>query len=82
MRRLPQSDSSAVGLHDPDTREEETAQRSFLSSFGITGTRAVLPVRYLSGGQRMRVALAVALYHRPDLLILDEVSQSVSQSVR
>ena len=34
IKRLPQDESSAVGLHDPGTRQEETAQRSYLSNFG------------------------------------------------
>lgn len=62
IRRLPQEESTAVGLHDPGTRQEETAARGYLSNFGINGGRALLPVKYLSGGQRMKVALAVALF--------------------
>lgn len=70
MRRMPQHESSAVGLHDLGTRQEETAQRAYLANFGIVGARATIPVKYLSGGQRMRVAMAVAFYARPDVLIL------------
>eukprot|EP00606_Chrysophyceae_sp_TOSAG23-5_P000124 GSChrysophyteH2.ASY1.ANO1.740.1 assembled CDS len=46
--------------------------RSYLANFGIRRDSAILPVKYLSGGQRMRVALAIAFFRRPDVLILDE----------
>lgn len=51
----------ALGTYEPGTRQEETCLRSYLANFGLVNHRATIPVKHLSGGQRMRVAMAVAL---------------------
>ncbi|KAL1914423.1 uncharacterized protein VTP21DRAFT_8875 [Calcarisporiella thermophila] len=48
--------------------------RSWLGSFGLHGPLAKMSVRSLSGGQKARVALALMLWHRPHLLLLDEIT--------
>ena len=83
IKSLPQDATTAVGVQDPGSRHEEAAYRTYLSRFGIRRNPAVLPVKYLSGGQRMRVAMAVALFRRPDLLVLDEPTNHLdSDTVR
>lgn len=72
LKAMPVGEGSALGVYEAGTRQEDTCLRSYLSNFGLTGYRAVIPVKHLSGGQRMRVAMAVALVRRPDVLILDE----------
>lgn len=68
---------------EPGSRQEESLLRNYLAGFGLTGTKATLPVKHLSGGQRMRLAMAVALHPRPDFLILDEPTNHLdSDSVR
>lgn len=62
-----------TGLYDPGTRYEEKLHRGYLSNFGLFGPLSLVPTKYLSGSQKMRVALAIAMYNRPDVVVLDEV---------
>ncbi|PWW79663.1 P-loop containing nucleoside triphosphate hydrolase protein [Tuber magnatum] len=54
---------------------DEHVARGILSSLGLVGaTVSELPVSRLSGGQKVRVALAQILHPPPHLLVLDEVT--------
>lgn len=72
LRQLPTDANTAVGILDKGSRQEETSLRSYLANFGLSSWRASVPVKHMSGGQRMRLAMAVVMFNRPDCLILDE----------
>ena len=48
--------------------------RSALADFGLGGVKANLRLKQMSGGERSRVALAVMMFRKPHLLLLDEPS--------
>ncbi len=46
--------------------------RSHLGRYEITGNDAVKPMKFVSGGQKSRVAFALLTYSKPHVVILDE----------
>lgn len=59
-------------LAELDADASEGRARQILAGLGFDAARADAPTETLSGGWRMRLALACALFGQPDILCLDE----------
>lgn len=78
MDLLPESGTALEYTANSDGSvdgEEEQQIRRILASVGLAGrTVSEIPLSRLSGGQKVRVALAKILHPPPHLLVLDEVT--------
>ena len=64
----------------PDVREQEL--RNYLGGFGFSGEFATAKVKPMSGGEKARLALALVVWKKPNLLLLDEPSNHLDVDTR
>lgn len=65
-----------------DKQISEATLRSFLGSFSFSGERMDTPCESFSGGERARLALALIVWQRPNVLILDEPTNHLDLDMR
>lgn len=64
----------------PLAREQEL--RNYLGGFGFSGDAATSIVKPMSGGEKARLALALIVWRKPNLLLLDEPSNHLDVETR
>ncbi len=64
----------------PSTREQEL--RNYLGGFGFGGERVTDAIAPMSGGEKARLALALIVWQKPNLLLLDEPSNHLDVETR
>jgi ATP-binding cassette subfamily F protein 3 len=79
---LDMNASPLLALTRIATRTSEIELRKFLGSFGFQGDRVITPAENFSGGEKARLALALIVWQRPNVLVLDEPTNHLDLEMR
>ena len=66
-------------LPEPPSDQEA---RNFLGSFGFSNAQCLDSIEHFSGGEKARLALAIIVYQKPNLIILDEPTNHLDMDTR
>ncbi|VAW44693.1 Bis-ABC ATPase YheS [hydrothermal vent metagenome] len=66
-------------LPEPPSDQEA---RNFLGSFGFSNEQCLASIEHFSGGEKARLALAIIVYQKPNLIILDEPTNHLDMDTR
>ncbi len=82
LEQLYGDDSPLGHLRRLDPLASEQELRNYLGSFGFIGDQTLSLVAPFSGGEKARLVLALLVYQRPNLLLLDEPSNHLDLEMR
>ncbi|MGI9317358.1 MAG: ABC-F family ATP-binding cassette domain-containing protein [bacterium] len=85
QHQLEQLDATATPMLQlqrifPQSKPQDL--RNYLGGFGFSGERADEKIGPFSGGEKARLALAILIYRRPNLLLMDEPTNHLDLEMR
>lgn len=74
--------SPMLHLQRISPKATEQSIRTFLGAFNFIGDKALDGIANFSGGEKARLALAIVVWHKPNLLLLDEPTNHLDLEMR